>query len=103
MLTTISSRLFAVIGPLLLLLVAPTPATAGGDGEYGTVIGIDLGTTYSCASVFRAGKAEIIPNQQGHRTTPSYVAFTTDSHRLVGAAAKNQASSNPASTIFDIK
>lgn len=88
---------------LLLLFVAPLTTATDGDGEYGAVIGIDLGTTYSCASVFRAGKSEIIPNQQGHRTTPSYVAFTPDGHRLVGAAAKDQASSNPATPIFDIK
>jgi heat shock 70kDa protein 1/2/6/8 len=70
--------------------------------KMGYAIGIDLGTTYSCVAVFKNGAVEVIANEQGNRTTPSYVSFT-DSERLIGDAAKSNAAANPRNTVFDAK
>jgi heat shock protein 5 len=68
----------------------------------GPVIGIDLGTTYSCVGIYKNGRVEIIPNEFGNRITPSYVAWT-DEERLVGEAAKNQAHINPKRSVYVVK
>ncbi|CAF0797182.1 unnamed protein product [Adineta steineri] len=71
--------------------------------EIGTVIAIDLGTSYSSVGIYKNGRVEIILNDQGSRITPSYVAFTAEGERLIGDAARNQLISNPENTVFDVK
>ena len=68
----------------------------------GQAVGIDLGTTYSCVGIWQNDRVEIIANDQGNGTTPSYVAFT-DTDMLIGEAAKNQTARNPQHTVFDAK
>jgi L1 cell adhesion molecule like protein len=65
-------------------------------------VGIDLGTTYSCVAIMKGEEVVIIENEQGNRTTPSYVGFT-EKERKIGEAAKNQAARNPTNTVFDVK
>ena len=67
------------------------------------IIGIDLGTTNSCVAILEGGEPKVIPNAEGHRTTPSVVAITKEDERIVGAVAKRQAVTNPDNTIFSVK
>jgi len=84
----------------LISLISLTGGAMAGDCP---VVGIDLGTTYSCVAVMEGGKVTVVSNDQGNRITPSYVAFTEAGERLIGDAAKNQLTSNPENTIFDAK
>ncbi|KZV36440.1 hypothetical protein F511_15945 [Dorcoceras hygrometricum] len=97
-----SAFVFLILIALLGSLSGLTMANEDNTTKVGTVIGIDLGTTYSCVGVYKNGHVEIIANDQGNRITPSWVGFS-DKERLIGEAAKNQAPSNPERTIFDVK
>jgi heat shock protein 5 len=94
----------AITIAFVMLLTNLTSILAKADSSKidGPVIGIDLGTTYSCVGIFKNGRVEIIPNELGNRITPSIVAFT-DEERLVGEAAKNQGALNPSRTVYSIK
>merc|ERR1711970_1356335 len=102
-------RSFGVAGLFICVLLAfSSESVEGLDAKTGkgtiegSVMGIDLGTTYSCVGVYKNGRVEILQNDQGNRITPSVVAFTKEG-RFVGDAAKNQAALNPTNTVYDAK
>ncbi|CAE7435887.1 BIP4 [Symbiodinium sp. CCMP2592] len=95
-------KVTAVVVFACLACVASKEPARRNLGPLGPVIGVDLGTTYSCVGIYKQGRVEILPNDQGNRITPSYVAFT-DEERLIGEAGKNQAAVNPTQTLFDVK
>merc|ERR1719389_1576674 len=91
-----------MLSTIVALAMIGSIVFAGKQEVDGPVVGIDLGTTYSCVGIFKNGRVEIIQNELGNRITPSYVAFT-DEERLVGEAAKNQAALNPKRSINVVK
>lgn len=93
------TRSIILFGVMVLLCVS---AKKDEPQVTGPVVGIDLGTTYSCVGIYKNGRVEIIPNELGNRITPSVVAFT-DEERLVGEAAKNQMSDNPERSVYSVK
>ncbi|KAH8930751.1 heat shock 70 kDa protein [Atractiella rhizophila] len=100
-----SKLLYSLLPVFLFIACWSLIGTANAQKEdLGTVIGIDLGTTYSCVAVQKQGRVEILTNDQGNRITPSYVAFAANSgERMIGDSAKNQYAQNPTNTIFDAK